>query len=112
MKELLRTPLLPFTPEAFREYGSIRLFGPDAPATLPFRYSQFTVEPGRRTQVDQHKVLEVWVVISGNGRLIYDGQEFAVQAGDAIQFDPSRTHQIVNDTPAELKVFSFWWSNE
>lgn len=112
MEDPLHSPLLPFAPEAAREYGSIRLFASDAPAGLPFRYSRFVVEAGRSTHVDQHKVLEVWIVLSGEGRLLYDGREFAVRTGDAIQFDSLRPHQIVNDSTAELRIFSFWWSNE
>jgi mannose-6-phosphate isomerase-like protein (cupin superfamily) len=106
------TPLLPFSSSEVRAYGAIQMFGSDVPSNLPFRYSRFTVEPGRATTVDKHTVLEVWVVLAGTGRLCYDGIEFAVKAGDAVRFDSSRTHQIVNDGAKELSIFSFWWSSE
>jgi mannose-6-phosphate isomerase-like protein (cupin superfamily) len=42
--------------------------------------------------------------------MVYDGVETRVSAGQAILIDPGKRHQIVNDTGAELSVFSVWWS--
>jgi mannose-6-phosphate isomerase-like protein (cupin superfamily) len=107
------TPLLPFKPTEPREYGSIRLFdSTSVPPSLPFSYSRFTVNPGQISRKDQHEVLEVWVILSGNGRLIYDGGEYAVKTGDAVQFETLRVHQIVNESSEDLTVFSFWWKRE
>ncbi len=104
-------PLLTFRPPEEREYGSIRLYDDAATGSgqLPFLYSQFVVAPGSTSRRDQHEVLEVWVVLSGVGRLLYDGGEYAVGPGDVVHFDSMRVHQVVNDAPEEMRVFSFWW---
>lgn len=104
-------PFLPFSAPEEREYGSIRLFDPAAAGSdrLPFSYSQFIVAPGSTSRRDQHEVLEVWVILSGAGRLLYDGGEYEVGPGDAVHFDPMRVHQVVNEGAEEMRVFSFWW---
>lgn len=108
-------PFLPFGPPEDREYGSIRLF--DATATTmpdrpPFLYSQFTVAPGSTSRLDQHEVIEVWVFLSGTGKLLYDGGEYAVKPGDVVQFSSMRVHQVVNEGTEDMRVFSFWWKRD
>ena len=106
----LNSPFLPFGPKADREYGSIQLHHDgDLPGELPFRYSRFVVAPGNTSRLDQHEVLEVWVVLSGNGTLRVGGIESRVTAGDVVHFRPMRSHQVTNDGPGNLEVFSFWW---
>jgi mannose-6-phosphate isomerase-like protein (cupin superfamily) len=112
--EPIPNPFLSFGPPQNREYGFIRLFDETAEAfgTLPFRYSRFTVAPGRTSNLDQHEVLEVWGVLSGRGKLTYEGSESQISAGDVVHFRSKKVHQVRNDGSDDLSIFSFWWKNE
>ncbi len=107
-------PFLPFRPTEAREYGSIRLFDAASATTaaLPFRYSKFVVAPGNTSRLDQHEVLEVWVILAGTGTLKTDGDESPVAGGDVVHFSSMRNHQVTNTGPDNLEVYSFWWKNE
>lgn len=107
-------PFLTFGPSEEREYGSIRLFDQATAGSgqLPFLYSQFIVAPGSTSRRDQHEVLEVWVILSGAGKLLYDGGEYQVGPGDVVHFDSLRVHQVVNEGVEEMRVFSFWWRRD
>lgn len=106
------SPFLPFGPPADRDYGSIRLFDETSDQTrvLPFKYSRFIVKPGQTSRLDQHQVLEAWVIVAGAGVLAVDGVESPVTCGDVVHFTPMRSHQVTNPGPHDLEVFSFWWS--
>jgi mannose-6-phosphate isomerase-like protein (cupin superfamily) len=106
------SPHLMFVAGAERPYGSIELLNEAAAAakSLPFRYSRFRVAPGRQSSLDQHDVLEVWIVVSGSGKLSYDDGTFPISAGQAVQFASGHPHQVLNDGTSDLVVFSFWWT--
>jgi mannose-6-phosphate isomerase-like protein (cupin superfamily) len=106
-------PLLPFGPAAERPYGSIRLFDEKAAEaySLPFKYSRFIVQPGLTSTLDQHKVVETWVIISGTGRLLVDDVEYAVTRGDVVHLASMLRHQVTNTGTEDLEIFSFWWSD-
>jgi mannose-6-phosphate isomerase-like protein (cupin superfamily) len=108
------SPVLPFAAAENREYGFIHLFDPvdELPRSLPFRYSKFTVAPGKTSRPDQHEVLETWVILSGEGRLFYDGRTLLVKVGDVVRFESQHVHRITNDGGADLTVFSFWWTRD
>lgn len=112
--EHITNPFLSFSPPERREYGSIRLYDETAEASgaLPFRYSRFTVAPGRTSNRDQHEVLEVWVVLSGQGKLTYEEGEFQIIAGDVVHFRSNKVHQVRNEGSDDLSVFSFWWKHD
>jgi mannose-6-phosphate isomerase-like protein (cupin superfamily) len=109
--EISLNPFLTFRQSEEREYGSIRLYDSAAAGSdqLPFLYSQFVVAPGSTSRRDQHEVLEVWVILSGSGKLLYDGGEYKVGPGDVVHFNSMRVHQVMNEGPEEMRVFSFWW---
>ena len=104
-------PVMLFVPLAERNYGSIELFDETFVTMnrLPFRYSRFHVGVGQQSNLDQHDVLEVWVILLGSGKLLYDGAVFPVAAGQVVQFGPQKPHQVSNDGATDLVVFSFWW---
>ena len=108
------SPFLPFAAAEPREYGSIRLFdaAAEGPAGLPFKYSRFLVSPGSASRRDQHEVQEVWVILSGHGKLLFDGGEFSVKPGDVVHFGSMRTHQVENEGAGDMEIFSFWWKRD
>jgi mannose-1-phosphate guanylyltransferase len=62
-----------------------------------------TLNPGHKMNYHNHKYRdEVWVVISGQGRTILDGQEKEVRVGDVITMPAGCRHAVMADT--ELKL--------
>lgn len=103
-------PFLPFRPPEDREYGWISLFSEERkPDGMPFLYSRFVVLPGRTSRRDQHEVEEMWVILSGTGKLLLDSSEFEVKPGDVVHFASKLSHQVVNQSSAQMEVISIWW---
>jgi mannose-6-phosphate isomerase-like protein (cupin superfamily) len=101
-------------------YGESELVGPGVQLKLvellrsgtpiaPFKASRFTVEPGCRSGLDEHAVRECWIITSGRGHVLYDGQPVPVQADDILYFDSHHSHELVNDGPESIVVYSMWW---
>lgn len=62
-----------------------------------------TLNPGHRMNYHSHaRRDEVWTVIRGQGRVIVDGMEQPVHAGDVVTMQAGCRHTIIADT--ELKV--------
>ena len=79
-------------------------------AGAPVKLARLTVEPGYTTPIDSHAVTEVWVVARGSGELRYDGVDgIRLSEGDAVRFEPPRTHQLFNDGPDTMVVHSVYW---
>ena len=78
-------------------------------AVAPFKAAHFTVEPGCTTPVDSHSMREIWLVTDGAGELIYDGKMVPVSKSDVVYFEPPKPHQVRNDGPGSLAIFSVWW---
>lgn len=75
----------------------------------PFKASRFTVEPGCRSGLDEHAVRECWIIAAGRGHVLHDGQPVPVQADDILYFESHHTHELVNDGPETMIVYSVWW---
>lgn len=56
----------------------------------------------------QHANEEMFVILEGNGTLRYDGEEYALKAGDVIsaKTGPGTAHQIINSSDAELRYLA------
>lgn len=78
----------------------------------PFKAARFSVEPGYASPVDSHAVHEIWIVMAGEGELLYDNQSMRLQAGDVVYYDPPKTHQVRNDGTEALVMYSIWWQNQ
>ena len=62
-----------------------------------------TLNPGHQMNYHSHDYRnEVWTVISGQGRVIIDGEERAVTVGDVVNIDIGSKHTIIAET--ELQV--------
>lgn len=65
--------------------------------------AQATVPPGASTQAHYHRRSEeIYLFTAGAGRMILDGEEAAVRAGDCVVIAPGAKHQLVNDGPEPL----------
>jgi mannose-6-phosphate isomerase-like protein (cupin superfamily) len=113
MNETPRSPLLDL--EAPEEWGEgmhvslVDLAAHRASGSVPFKASRFTVAPGCTTPLDRHDVREMWMIASGRGRLRHCGSEVAVDAGRILFFESEEPHEVTNEGPDELVVFSIWW---
>jgi mannose-6-phosphate isomerase-like protein (cupin superfamily) len=96
---------------SFSEGGQVEAatlpFPPGVPA--PFEVARWSVGPGSANDLDTHVSREVWLVISGEGRVAWADQSTTVRAGEAIAFDARVPHQVRNTGTEPLHVFSVYW---
>jgi mannose-6-phosphate isomerase-like protein (cupin superfamily) len=78
-------------------------------APAPFEVARWSVAPGKANDLDTHLSREVWLVISGEGRLKWRDQSVTIRAGDAVAFDTKVPHQVHNTGSEPLRVFSVYW---
>lgn len=79
----------------------------------PFQASRFTVAPNSSTPVEEnHDPNEIWVVIEGKGKLIYDKQEMQISEDNFVYFKPNKAHHLINDGDKTMVIFSIWWSDQ
>ena len=79
----------------------------------PFQASRFTVAPNSSTPVaESHDPNEIWVIIEGKGKLVYDKQEMQISEDNFVYFKPNKAHQLINDGDRTMVVFSIWWSDQ
>ena len=60
---------------------------------------------GRHTHSPEEE--EFYLVLSGSGRMVRDGEELRLTAGDLVRNRPGGTHQLENDGDADLRIFVF-----
>ena|SRR3990167_5426407 len=75
----------------------------------PFDMIYFQLEVGDATPKDRHEETEIWIILSGSGRLVYDGQETSLEAGDSVHFVQHRYHQVFNEGQVPLLICSLSW---
>lgn len=80
-----------------------------SPHQPPFEVNYFQLQPGDATPKDRHEDVEIWIVLSGEGRLIYDEQEVILKANDAVHFMPMKFHQVFNVGAGPLLICSLAW---
>jgi mannose-6-phosphate isomerase-like protein (cupin superfamily) len=60
--------------------------------------AQATVPPGARTEAHYHRTSEeIYLFTAGAGRMMLDGEQAAVRAGDCVVIPPGAEHQLFND---------------
>lgn len=67
------------------------------------------VPPGAHSDPHQHDETETFVIVSGQGDLIVDGNRTPVSSGMVLQFEPFETHYLDNTSPADLVFATFYW---
>jgi len=99
---------------SFEDWYSFSAGGPVESGALPFARAPFEVArwmvaPGEANDLDMHASREVWLVISGEGRVSWADQSATIRAGDAIAFDAKVAHQVRNTGSEPLRAFSVFW---
>ena len=63
-----------------------------------YKIKRIEVEPGNRLSYQYHKFRsEVWVIISGTGKVIIEDEEKSFKKGDIIKISKGSKHRIIND---------------
>jgi mannose-6-phosphate isomerase-like protein (cupin superfamily) len=78
-------------------------------AGAPFGGMICRVEPGEATDPDFHNQEELFVVVTGEGKLVVGGETTEVRAGDAFALPRQVEHVIENTGREPLTFVSFWW---
>jgi mannose-6-phosphate isomerase-like protein (cupin superfamily) len=78
-------------------------------ADAPLRSSRFTIQPHCGTCEDRHAVHEIWFVSRGTLDICYDGAWYEITAGQAVFFQPWKSHRANNTRDTEVQVISVWW---
>jgi methionyl-tRNA synthetase len=109
----IRMPVLSFSPPHVDVEGRMRLW--DLDLDLPqlpgnaFGIARFSVAPGCTSPVDRHLSHEIWIVVSGEGELLYDGRITRLAQNDACYIQPQESHQVRNDGAVDFIAISIWW---
>ena len=88
--------------EIVREYMGIAAGG-----TQQHSLAHITLLPGKASLKHYHPVVEEsYVILSGQGRMVIDGEEQMLRAGDAVAVPVNAIHQIFNDSDANLEFLA------
>jgi len=74
-----------------------------------FGLARFTLGPGCTSPVDSHQSHEIWLVVSGQGELIYNGQVQPLEQNVACYLEPTKEHQVRNTGDQDFTAISVWW---
>ena len=92
---------------AEKSWGSFRILDIE-PESMTIKV---TLNPGHKMNYHSHDHRdEVWTVLSGTGKVIVDGMEHPVQAGDVVTMQAGCRHTIIAET--ELKVMEVQLGSE
>lgn len=79
-------------------------------ADAPFGSLFGVVEPGTRSKPHRHHESELFVILSGEGELVVDGESHHVEGGDAVFTAPFEQHSLRNLSAATpLELLSIYW---
>nr|WP_095534024.1 class I tRNA ligase family protein [Streptomyces prasinopilosus] len=67
------------------------------------------IAPGARSEADRHDEGEMFVVVSGKGAVVVDGERHPVSAGTLVSFAPFETHVVENTSDDDLVFLSLYW---
>jgi mannose-6-phosphate isomerase-like protein (cupin superfamily) len=76
---------------------------------LPFKTARFTLPPGAKSELDEHEVVELWIVQDGAGRLRSGDTETILSPGQAVFFSSHVPHQVEATSDGPLQVLCIWW---
>ena len=78
--------------------------------TIPHltQLAQARIPPGARLTPHAHRDMhEIFIVLSGHGRLHCDGSTYTISPGACIQIAPGEVHAFENDDDGELVLVYF-----
>ena len=70
-------------------------------------FSHIIIPAGYSSRPHYHPVAEeTYYILSGEGRMVVDGEELRLVPGDALLIQPPEKHQIFNDSDGELEFIA------
>lgn len=63
-----------------------------------------SVHPGGGVPQHAHETEETYMILSGTGVMIIDGEEVPIQADDVIYLEPMQPHELKNTGDTEMKT--------
>jgi mannose-6-phosphate isomerase-like protein (cupin superfamily) len=88
--------------------GSVRfhtLFSAETTSTTGLTAGVAELGPGEEFKPHRHPQTEVYLVLSGEGRILVDDEETPVSAGSTVLFPGGRVHAVRNTGDGPLRVF-------
>ena len=93
-----------------RAYGlNLKLLQPWAGLDAPFRGAWCVLNPGDESWPHAHGEHEFFIVMSGRGDLIADGEHHEIAAGDLVFMRAGIDHRVVNPYDEDFSYYSIWW---
>lgn len=68
-----------------------------------------SVGPGQASHAHSHDEEESFVFLKGTGTIHIDGTYRTVKAGDVVYLPRFSSHNIVNQSDADLEFLCIWW---
>lgn len=62
------------------------------------------MEPGQRGPLHSFDVEQIWTVLSGTPRIVVEGQEYSLSAGDTLRISAGAMRQVFADDAATFVV--------
>jgi len=85
--------------ETVREFFG-KAVGPDG---VQHSLAHIVIAPGKASLKHHHPIAEEsYYILSGQARMVIDGEECAMKASDGVVILPKREHQIFNDGEEDL----------
>ncbi|MEA2951900.1 MAG: hypothetical protein QOJ96_1420 [Alphaproteobacteria bacterium] len=76
----------------------------------PWGSAWVVIQPGMYSTPHWHDEEETFLILSGTGEMIVDGQKKAVTKGDVIYLPRCSTHTLKNaDDKTDLEMLCIWW---
>lgn len=96
-------PIVPVDMEGAEKVGKQVLMSA-ADGTPNFAMRRFTVQPGGNTPLHTHDSEHEVFVLAGQGKLVFEGDDYTLRPGSFAYVDPGHEHQFIN-TGSEDFVF-------
>jgi mannose-6-phosphate isomerase-like protein (cupin superfamily) len=81
-------------------------------AGAPFGAMICRIEPGEATDPDFHNQEELFIVVTGEGKLLAADESTELRAGDAFALPRKVEHVIENTGGEPLTFVSVWWPKD
>ena len=75
----------------------------------PFGHAYGYLENGGEMETHQHPTHEIYIVFSGTGTVMVDGEEAEVKPGDVIEIPPNQLHTMRGKAGTPFLWAAFWW---
>ena len=90
-------------------YYSKMLLDDDVAGTHTININEGTLSPGRRTGGGVHEKDEIYYIVSGNAKMVLDGERSDVGPGSVVFIPAGVFHYLINKSEEESVVILTFW---